>query len=41
VPSDDEVAQVLVEADVVTDGVAPTLVSRAQLARTERHDKSA
>ena len=41
VPSDDEVAQVLVGAEVVTDGAAPQLVSRATLARTERHDKSA
>ncbi len=41
VPSDDEVAQVLVDADVVNDGAAPQLVSRAQLARSERRDKSA
>jgi ATP-dependent Clp protease ATP-binding subunit ClpX len=41
VPSDDEVAQVLVDADVVSDGVAPQLISRAQLARSERREKSA
>jgi len=41
VPSDDEVAQVLVDADVVNDGAAPQLVSRSQLARSERRDKSA
>ena len=41
VPSDEQVAQVIVEADVVTDGVAPRLVSRAQLARSERREKSA
>ena len=41
VPSDDEVAQVVVDADVVNDGAAPQLVSRSQLARSERRDKSA
>ncbi len=41
VPSDDDVAQVLVDADVVNDGAAPQLISRAQLARSERRDKSA
>ena len=41
VPSDEQVAQVIVEAAVVTDGVAPRLVSRAQLARSERREKSA
>ncbi len=41
VPSDDEVAQVLVDADVVSDGVAPQLISRAQLSRSERREKSA
>jgi ATP-dependent Clp protease ATP-binding subunit ClpX len=41
VPSDDEVAQVLVDADVVNDGVAPQLISRAQLSRSERREKSA
>ena len=41
VPSDDDVAQVLVTAAVVRDGVSPTLVPRAQLARADRRDKSA
>ena len=41
VPSDDDVAQVLVTAAVVRDGVSPTLVPRAQLARSDRRDKSA
>ncbi len=33
VPSDEQIAQVLVDADVVTDGAAPTLVSHAELSR--------
>ena len=41
VPSDDDVARVLVTDEVVRDGVAPTLVSRAQVARTDRREKSA
>ncbi|HRA07812.1 MAG TPA: AAA family ATPase, partial [Propionicimonas sp.] len=41
VPSDDQVAQVLVESDVVTAGAAPQLIGRAQLARSERREKSA
>ncbi len=41
VPSDDDVVQVLVGADVVRDGESPTLVPRAQLARSDRRPKSA
>ncbi|MFT3968814.1 MAG: ATP-dependent Clp protease ATP-binding subunit ClpX [Micropruina sp.] len=41
VPSDDDVARVLVTDEVVRDGIAPTLVSRAQVARTDRREKSA
>jgi len=41
VPSDDEIAQVLVDADVVNDGAPPQLISRAKLARSERREKSA
>ncbi|MGC4084701.1 MAG: hypothetical protein QM736_21960 [Vicinamibacterales bacterium] len=42
VPSDSDVAQALVDADVFeVDGAAPQLISRAQLARSERRDKSA
>jgi len=41
VPSDDDVARVLVTEEVVRDGVAPALVSRAQVARTDRREKSA
>ena len=41
VPSDDDVARVLVTDEVVRNGVAPTLVSRAQVARTDRREKSA
>ncbi len=41
VPSDDDVARVLVTDEVVRDGVAPTLVSRAQVARTDRREESA
>ncbi len=41
VPSDDEVARVLVTDEVVRDGVAPTLLSRAQVARSDRREKSA
>ena len=41
VPSRDDVAKVVVTGEVVNDGVAPQLISRAQLARTERRDKSA
>lgn len=33
VPSDDEIAQVMVEADVVTDGASPQLISRAAVSR--------
>ena len=35
------VARVLVTEEVVRDGVAPTLVSRAQLAHSDRREKSA
>ncbi len=41
VPSDEHVAQVLVDADVVNQGAAPRLVSRAELSRAERRDKTA
>ena len=41
VPSDEQVAQVLVDADVVSQGGAPRLVSRAELSRAERRDKTA
>ena len=41
VPSDDDVARVLVTDEVVRDGVSPTLVSRAQVARSDRREKSA
>ena len=42
VPSDDDVARVVVTEAVVRDGVAPTLVSRAQVARSDRRgEKSA
>ncbi|MCW5951510.1 MAG: ATP-dependent Clp protease ATP-binding subunit ClpX [Propionibacteriaceae bacterium] len=36
VPSDEQIAQVLVDADVVTDGAAPTLVSHAELSRSRK-----
>ncbi len=41
VPSDDQVAQVQVNAAVVRDGVPPALFTRAQLSRADRRDKSA
>ncbi|MBP8919601.1 MAG: ATP-dependent Clp protease ATP-binding subunit ClpX [Micropruina sp.] len=41
VPSDDEVARVVVTEEVVRDGVAPAQLTRAQVARTERREKSA
>ncbi|MCW3158309.1 ATP-dependent Clp protease ATP-binding subunit ClpX [Micropruina sonneratiae] len=41
VPSDDDVARVVVTESVVRDGVAPTLVSRAKVARSDRREKSA
>ncbi len=41
VPSDDQIAQVIVDADVVTDGAAPQLISRATVARAERRERSA
>ena len=41
VPSDDQIAQVIVDADVVTDGASPQLISRAALARSERRERSA
>ena len=36
VPSDEQIAQVLVEADVVTDGASPTLISHADLSRNRK-----
>jgi ATP-dependent Clp protease ATP-binding subunit ClpX len=41
VPSDDQIAQVIVDADVVTNGASPQLISRAAVARTERRERSA
>jgi len=41
VPSRDDVAQVIITADVVKDNVLPTLVPREKLAKRERRDKSA
>ena len=41
VPSDDDVARVLVTDEVVRDGVAPALLTRAQVARSDRREKSA
>ncbi len=41
VPSEDDVAQVLVNAAVVRDGAEPELVPRAQLARGRRGNKTA
>ena len=41
VPSDDDVAQVLVEREVITGGAAPQMIPRAKLARAERREKSA
>ncbi len=41
VPSDEQIAQVIVEADVVTEGASPQLVSRAAVARTQRRERSA
>ncbi|MCA0252061.1 MAG: ATP-dependent Clp protease ATP-binding subunit ClpX [Actinobacteria bacterium] len=40
VPSDEQIAQVLVEADVVTEGATPTLLSQAEVTRLRR-DKTA
>ena len=36
VPSDEQIAAVLVDADVVTDGASPTLVSHAELSRSRK-----
>ncbi|MGC3954304.1 MAG: ATP-dependent Clp protease ATP-binding subunit ClpX [Propionicimonas sp.] len=36
VPSDEQIAQVLVDADVVTEGAAPTLISHAELSRIRK-----
>ncbi|PKQ30813.1 MAG: ATP-dependent Clp protease ATP-binding subunit ClpX [Actinobacteria bacterium HGW-Actinobacteria-2] len=41
VPSDDQIAQVIVDADVVTAGASPQLISRAAVARSERRERSA
>ena len=41
VPSDNQIAQVIVDAEVVTDGASPQLISRAALARSERRERSA
>ncbi|MBA8796038.1 ATP-dependent Clp protease ATP-binding subunit ClpX [Friedmanniella endophytica] len=41
VPSREDVAQVIITADVVNDNVLPTLVPREKLAKRERRDKSA
>lgn len=41
VPSRDDVAQVIITAEVVNDSVLPTLVPRDKLAKRERREKSA
>ncbi|MFX4271498.1 ATP-dependent Clp protease ATP-binding subunit ClpX [Propionibacteriaceae bacterium Y1685] len=41
IPSAEEVGQVLITGEVIRDGADPTLVTRAQLAKRERRDKSA
>ena len=41
VPSRDDVAQVIITAEVVRESVLPTLVPREKLAKRERRDKSA
>jgi ATP-dependent Clp protease ATP-binding subunit ClpX len=41
VPSRDDVAQVIITAEVVKDSVLPTLVPREKLAKRERREKSA
>lgn len=41
VPSDTDIAKVLVEADVLTNGAAPKLLTRAQLPAKPRREKSA
>jgi ATP-dependent Clp protease ATP-binding subunit ClpX len=41
VPSRDDVAQVIISAEVVKDSVLPTLVPREKLAKRERREKSA
>jgi ATP-dependent Clp protease ATP-binding subunit ClpX len=41
VPSRDDVAQVIITAEVVNDSVLPTLVPREKLAKRERREKSA
>jgi len=41
VPSRDDVAQVIINAEVVKDSVLPTLVPRDKFAKRERRDKSA
>ena len=41
VPSSDDVAQVIISAEVVKDAALPTLVPREKLAKRERREKSA
>ncbi|MDN5725543.1 MAG: ATP-dependent Clp protease ATP-binding subunit ClpX [Propionibacteriales bacterium] len=41
IPSHEEVGQVLITGEVIREGAEPTLVTRAQLAKRERRDKSA
>lgn len=41
VPSDEQIAQVIVDADVVTQGASPQLIGRAAVARTQRRERSA
>ena len=41
VPSRDDVAQVIITADVVKESVLPTLVPRDKFAKRERREKSA
>jgi len=41
VPSDEQVAQVLVNAAVVNEGASPQMLTRAQLVRNDRRERSA
>ncbi len=41
VPSDEQVAQVIVNAAVVNDGASPQMLTRAQLVRNDRRERSA
>jgi ATP-dependent Clp protease ATP-binding subunit ClpX len=41
VPSSDDVAQVIINAEVVKESALPTLLPREKLAKRERREKSA